>query len=374
MKTLPMLATWMQEDQQRRDRWAYLTEGIDDARKDRAKVDTSLMRRQIEVLLDNTNSDGTLQEDVSTTSLVQPFTTFRFPLVRRVFPRLIAQDLFSVQPMTQPTGKVFFFQTEYTGGVRRDLKANFDKAYATTGEGPADVAELSMRISDADVSAEGKKLKYQVTAENEQDLMAYHGMSAQDEMLAAMSDELVREIDRTLIDDCIANVPGGNQLTWSATAPTGAPWNALEPAKYYRTLFDKLIDANDKIFAARYVNAQWILAGLNATAYMEKTGELRISGTADPANWQVVQGVHLFGVLNNRWVVYKDPWLDPDTVLMGYRGPTFMHAGYIYAPYIPVYTTPPLTDPKTFKTSRGMMSRYAKKSVIPEQYAKVTLT
>lgn len=368
-----MLATWMEEDPQRRTRWAYLTEGIDESRKDRAKVDTGLMRRQMEVLMDNMTASG-LNEDTNDTSLVQSFTTFRFPLVRRVFPRLIAQDLFSVQPMTQPTGKVFFFQTEYSGAVRRDLSANFDKEYATTGESPDTVAELNMRIADQDVSATGKKLKYQVTAENEQDLMAYHGMSAQDEMMAALSDELVREIDRTLIDDCIANVPGGNQLTWSATAPTGGPWNVLEPSKYYATLFHKLVDANDKIFAKRYVNAQWIVCGLNAAAIMEKTGELRTTGTADPSNWQVVQGVHLFGVLQNRWIVYKDPWLNVDTILMGYRGPTFMHAGYIYAPYIPVYTTPPLTDPKTFKTSRGMMSRFAKVMVVPEQYAKVSLT
>jgi len=369
-----ILTSWMQEDPQRRERWAYLTEGLDESRKDRAKADTGLMRRQLEVLLDNTVGPEGLREDVSTTSLVQPFTTFRFPLVRRVFPRLIAQDIFSVQPMTQPTGKVFFFQTEYTGGVRRDLTANFDKEYATTGENPSLVGELSMRIADQDVSAEGKKLKYQVTAENEQDLMAYHGMNAQDEMLAALSDELVREIDRTLIEDCISGVPTANAFTWAATAPTGTPWSNLEPAKYYHTLFHKLVDANDAIFAKRYVNAQWIVAGLNATAFMEKTGELRMTGTTDPANWQVVQGIHLFGVLQNRWVVYKDPWLDANTILMGYRGPTFMHAGYVYAPYIPIYTTPPLTDPLTFKTSRGMMSRYAKVMVIPEQYAKVSIT
>jgi len=372
----PMLATWMQEDPQRRARWAYLTEGIPDSRKDRAKADTELMRRQLEVLLDNLAGPEALramQEDVNTTSLISPFTTFRFPLVRRIFPRLIAQDIFSVQPMTQPTGKVFFFQTEYSGGVRRDISGNFDKTYANTGEAPTDVAELNMRIADQSVEAEGKKLKYQVTAENEQDLMAYHGMNAQDEMLAALSDELVREIDRTLIDDCIAGVPTGNAFTWSATAPTGGPWNVLEPSKYYQTLFHKLVDANDAIFSKRYVNAQWIVAGLNATAFMEKTGELRMTGTADPANWQVVQGIHLFGVLQNRWVVYKDPWLNPDLILMGYRGPTFMHAGYVYAPYIPIYTTPPLTDPKTFKTSRGMMSRFAKVMVIPEQYAKITL-
>lgn len=368
---MQVLASWMQEDPQRRARWAHLTEGLDTSRADRAKIDINLARRQLEVLLDNQQRQ--LSEDVNTTSLIAPFTTFRYPLVRRVFPRLIAHDIFSVQPMTQPTGKVFFFQTEYTGGTRRDVTANFDKGYATTAEGPADVAELSMRIADQDVSAEGKKLKYQVTAENEQDLMAYHGLNAQDEMLAALSDELVREIDRTLIDDCISGVPTANAFTWTAAAPTGAPWNSLEPAKWYRTLFDKLIDANDAIFGKRYVNAQWIVAGINACAYLEKTGELRISGTEDPSNWQVVQGVHLFGVLQNRWVVYKDPWLNSNTVLMGYRGPTFMHAGYVYAPYVPVYTTPALTDPKTFKTSRGMMSRYAKVNVIPEQYAKITV-
>jgi hypothetical protein len=360
----------MDEDPDRRARWSYLTDGLEADRKGRAPVGLDEIRRKMEVMFDNI-----IVEDASTSAThVFPHTTFAFPLIRRVFPRLIAQDIFSVQPMTQPTGKIFFFQTEYTGGVRRDLEANFDKAYATTAENPADVAELNFRIVDKTVTAESKKLKARWTVESEQDLAAYHGLSAGDELMAALSDELIREIDRTLLDAVVSCVPTGNAFTWSKTVPTAAPWNVLEPKAYYRTLFDKLVDANDAIFGVRYVNAQWIVAGLNATGFMEKTGEFRISGTADPANWQVVQGVHLFGVLANRWVVFKDPWLDADLILMGYKGPTFLHAGFVYAPYIPVYTTPPLTDPKTFATSRGMMSRFAKDCTIPEQFAKVSLT
>jgi hypothetical protein len=79
--------------------------------------------------------------------------------------------------------------------------------------------------------------------------------------------------------------------------------------------------------------------------------------------------------MSTRWNVYCDPWFPyTNKMLLGYKGTSWMEAGYVYSPYIPLYTTPVWTVPATFKTTRGIMSRYAKKAVVPELYSTVTIT
>lgn len=53
-----------------------------------------------------------LDEETRSTN-VGSFTKFIFPLLRRVFPNLIANELVSVQPMTAPVGAVFFMDYIY---------------------------------------------------------------------------------------------------------------------------------------------------------------------------------------------------------------------------------------------------------------------
>jgi hypothetical protein len=366
------------EDKERGERWKYLTEGKIDE-KDR--IGRRDVRVATELLLDNMAefiarkelAKGTLFEDTVTASFAPAFTTFAFPLVRRVFPRLIANDLVSVQPMKQPTGKAWFMDTYYSGDVDRSAKATFDKTYADATEGGT-VKEVHFKLSSVDISAGEKKLKTTWTIEAEQDILAYHGLNIADELLNIMSDELVREIDRTIIDDMVLTAGAGN-VGWVKTHPAVAPWTSLDPKIYDETLFDAMVDADLLVFKRRYRKTTWAVAGPDVCARFEKLNKFR-SAFASPMESQLAiqQGIHLFGALGSRWTVYCDPWFQDDKILLGFKGASFLEAGYVYAPYVPVYTTPAWQDPNTFKTVRGMMSRFAKKNVVPEMYATVTLT
>jgi len=363
-----------------------MTEGITDDYK----------RVCVEVLLDNEQNvsrsrGGALFEDVVTMTNFPAFTTFAFPLIRRVFPRLIANELVSVQPMNQPTGKVFYFDIEYSAGgsptaQRVDKLVDFEQnnpnlanLYATAAEAAA-VPELDLRISSADVSATTRKLKSKWSLESEQDLSAYFGLNAESELMTAISNEIAREIDRDVIADLYsyANSQGAGNVNWSKTVPNSAPWTSLSPREWYRTLFDALTDANNLIVKQRYRNANWIVVGADVGAIMEKTDEFRLFPVADPVG-QIIYGPHLFGSVSGRFTVYKDPWLgalgeNPLQILLGYKGQSALDTGYIYAPYVPLLTTPPFTDPNTMTTVRGMMTRYAKKGVIGPTYATVTVS
>jgi hypothetical protein len=85
-----------------------LLEGLDD-------VQSNNMARLLE------NQAGQLLKETSTMAAgdVQGFSSVAFPIVRRVFGNLLAQDLVSVQPMSLPSGLIFFLDFVFSrdGGM-----------------------------------------------------------------------------------------------------------------------------------------------------------------------------------------------------------------------------------------------------------------
>ena len=89
---------------------------------------------------------------------------------------------------------------------------------------------------------------------------------------------------------------------------------------------------------------------------------------------QFAMGVQRVGALNNRFQVYKNPYMTENTILMGYRGSQFLEAGAVYAPYVPLMMTPLVYDPESFTPRKGLMTRYAKKMIRPEFYGKIFIS
>jgi hypothetical protein len=84
-------------------------------------------------------------------------------------------------------------------------------------------------------------------------------------------------------------------------------------------------------------------------------------------------GVQKVGQLANRLTVYKNPYIQSNTILMGFRGTQFLERGAVYAPYVPLIMTPLVYDPTNFTPRKGVMTRYAKKIVRPEFYGKINV-
>ena len=82
-------------------------------------------------------------------------------------------------------------------------------------------------------------------------------------------------------------------------------------------------------------------------------------------------GVQKAGTINSRYTVYKNPYMNENTILMGFRGGQFLEAGAVFAPYIPLIMTPLIYDPTTFTPRKGLLTRYAKKMIRPEFYGKI---
>ena len=91
----------------------------------------------------------------------------------------------------------------------------------------------------------------------------------------------------------------------------------------------------------------------------------------DGTKMEFAAGVQKIGAINNRYTVYKNPYMKENIILMGFRGSQFLETGAVFSPYIPLIMTPLVYDPVNFTPRKGVMTRYAKKVVRPEFYGKV---
>jgi hypothetical protein len=189
------------------------------------------------------------------------FQKFAFPLIRRVYPQLIANSIVGVQPMGGPVSQIFYLghdrhhgnssrtETIYskyrltyggntassifnasasnfgaTGTYFSSILGNTSGSPSTTmggqiaswpdtqtilgysvsaGEALADdqIAEINMHIEQQPVVARTRKMRALWTLEAAQDLRAYHNLDMEGELTDLLSKELTLEIDRELVED-----------------------------------------------------------------------------------------------------------------------------------------------------------------------------
>ena len=194
---------WLNPNAQRSKRWGHFFEAekvtnemekravdlLSDPVLNAYKVDAAerLRRRYItEHCMDNMvrragmaeGSLGVLHE-TTTTSSVATNITWQLPLIRKIWPRLFLWEVTSVQPMSQPQGRMFVLDTQYGSaggayGAGTSIYDSEDPAYADDpGEG-VEPKELNLRITSSNVVAQSKKLKGVWNIEAEQDLQSYH--------------------------------------------------------------------------------------------------------------------------------------------------------------------------------------------------------
>jgi hypothetical protein len=114
----PNSISWLREDDARTERWKHLTEGL-----------SKYQRKVVETLLDNQDRlvkgqlPGAVMEE-TTTANVQTFSRFTRPMVRRVYPGLIANELVSIQPMPLPDARVFFLDFKYGNDYAPTVKGD----------------------------------------------------------------------------------------------------------------------------------------------------------------------------------------------------------------------------------------------------------
>jgi len=117
--------------------------------------------------------------------------------------------------------------------------------------------------------------------------------------------------------------------------------------------------------------ANFIVLSPTIATILESIPGFAAADGADATTMQYAFGMQKMGNLNGKYQVYKNPYMTENTILLGYKGSQFLETGATFAPYIPLIMTPLVYDPDTFTPRKGLLTRYAKKMLRPEYYAKI---
>jgi hypothetical protein len=220
---------------------------------------------------------------------------------------------------------------------------------------------VDINLSSVPVRAIPHKLRARWSVEAATNLKAIHGMDAESELVALLSEKIRWDVDRRVISDLFTIASAGS-ITWNKPAPAAVSYN-----DHKQTFIDALIEASNLIFrATRRGTGNFVVCGTNVANVIESLYGFRPQAVAG-------NGVVFVGTLQGRWSIYKDPYLDADTFLVGWKGSSFLEAGYVFAPYVPLYTTPTyvLDD---MLNRKGMMSQYGVKAINGDFYATGSIT
>ena len=295
------------------------------------------------------------------------------PVIRRVMPTVIANEIVGVQPMTGPVGQIHTLRVRYSDTADNvtagdEALSPFKIAAAYSGnnddsnpfasstaslEGQAG-KRLSIQILKQTVEAKTRKLSARWTFEAAQDAQSQHGIDVEAEIMAALAQEITAEIDQEVLTSLRAlagTVETYDQAAVSGTATFVGDEHAALAVQINRTanLIAQRTRRGAGNFAVVSPFALTILQSATTSAFARTT-----EGSFEaPTNTKMV------GTLNNAMKVYVDSYAsDATPVLVGYKGSSESDAAAFYCPYIPLMSSGVVLDPSTFEPTVSFMTRY----------------
>ena len=249
------------------------------------------------------------------------------------------------------------------------------------------IPEINIKMQSQAITAKTKKLKAVWTPEFAQDLNAYQNIDAEAELTNIMSEYISMEIDLEILDMLIEDAAAATEY-WTVlnngvynpasangfTFPTSTDQTGFfnTQGAWFSTLGTKMQKVSNKIHQLTLRGgANFLVCSPTVATVLESIPGFATNSNGDAANMEFAMGVQKVGAINNRYTVYKNPYMTENVILMGFRGKQFLETGAVFAPYIPLIMTPLVYDPNTFTPRKGLMTRYAKKMLRPEFYGKI---
>jgi len=243
------------------------------------------------------------------------------------------------------------------------------------------IPEINIKMQSQAIVAKTKKLKAVWTPEFAQDLNAYQNIDAEAELTNVMSEYISMEIDLEILDMLIEDAAAATEY-WSAVNNTTLNTGGTDFTQslgfyntqggWFQTLGTKMQKVSNKIHQLTLRGgANFLVCSPTVATILESIPGFAANTNGDASNMEYAMGVQKVGAINNRYTVYKNPYMTENVILMGFRGKQFLETGAVFAPYIPLIMTPLVYDPNTFTPRKGLMTRYAKKMLRPEFYGKI---
>jgi len=260
-------------------------------------------------------------------------------------------------------------------------RGDFEDTAGSAVDDTLAIPEVDLQLKSQAIVAKTRKLKAVWSPELAQDLNAYHSVDAEAELTSMLSEYISMEIDLEILDMLISDAVTND--FWSATPGedydgTGTDENAWSITQFYgtryewyQTLLGKIQKVSNEIQRLTLRGgANFVVVSPTIATILESIPGYMVS--TDGNKSQFAAGVQVAGSLQNRFTVYKNPYMTENKILVGFRGSNFLETGAVYSPYVPLIMTPLVYDPSDFTPRKGVMTRYAKKMIRPEFYGTIS--
>ena len=284
------------------------------------------------------------------------------------------------------TGGLVTYNVQPTDNSRGDFEdasgAGFPNAETTTADELA-IPQIDIKMKSEAIVAKTRKLKAQWTPEFAQDLNAYQSLDAEAELTSIMSEYISLEIDLENLDMLIQDASAADEYWY---AQNNRALNAAKTGyddlgfyntqgQWFQTLGTKMQKVSNKIHQKTLRGgANWLVCSPSVATILESIPGFASTSDGDASKASYAFGIQKSGNLNNRYTVYKNPYMTENVILMGYRGSQFLETGAVFAPYVPLIMTPLVYDPDTFTPRKGLLTRYAKKMIRPEFFGRIFIS
>jgi hypothetical protein len=273
-------------------------------------------------------------------------------------------------------------ELQYHKQPTKETRGDFEDSSYLFNYQQLDIPEIDLQLRSVPIVAKTRKLKAVWTPEMAQDLNAFHSVDAEAELTSMLSEYISMEIDLEILDMLIQNAL--TEDFWSARV--GYEWNGVNgfsaPATgvgqfytrqtWYQTLGVKIQKVSNRIHQKTMRGgANFLVCSPDVATILESIPGYAVDTDGD--KMQFAMGVSKVGSFANRFTVYKNPYMLENVILMGFRGTSFLETGAVYAPYVPLITTPLVYDPNNLTPRKGVMTRYAKQVVRPEFFGRIVV-
>jgi hypothetical protein len=344
-------------------------------------------RSTMSVMLENTKKQLLAESSAGTTTAGNIATLNRviLPVIRRVMPTVIANELVGVQPMTGPVGQIHTLRVRYANNLTDNSAAatsvtageealspfKIAQAYSRTtlaettsagGYTARDTAvlegnggkQISVQILRQAVEAKSRKLQARWTFEAAQDAQSQHGIDVEAEIMAALAQEITAEIDQEILlslRSLAATEFTYNQATVSGTATFVGDEHAALAVLINRV-------ANLIAQRTRRGAGNWAVVSPESLTILQSATTSAFARTTE-GTFEAPTNTKFVGTLNNSMRVFCNSYAPTGTsVLVGYKGSSETDAAAFYCPYIPLMSSGVVLDPTTFEPVVSFMTRY----------------
>ena len=320
---------------------------------------------------------------VATTANILPqYTSVSGGTVKFVYS--VASSSFASDVIDATPGIVVTYNLQPADNNRGDFEDAAGQGRPNAESTSADalaIPQIDIKMKSEAIVAKTRKLKAQWTPEFAQDLNAYQSLDAEAELTSIMSEYISLEIDLENLDMLIQDASAADEY-WSAK--NNNTLNADKTAwdtdlgfyntqgQWFQTLGTKMQKVSNKIHQKTLRGgANWLVCSPSVATVLESIPGFASTSDGDTSKASYAFGIQKSGNLNNRYTVYKNPYMTENVILMGYRGSQFLETGAVFAPYVPLIMTPLVYDPDTFTPRKGLLTRYAKKMIRPEFFGRI---